>query len=301
MRRSIRQVSPDPLVPGETMRLRDGRALGFAQFGDPSGTPVFFFHGAGDSRLQRHEDDRVTRDAGVRLITVDRPGVGLSDFRPYRRLVDWPEDVAELADALGIHRFAILGYSMGGPHALACAYRLSYRLSACSVVSGIVPFDPREAWTDVAPYVRRFFTLARRSPRLIQPTLGWMAWQVRRDAEGFADRMYVSAPVEDQDVFRRPGRRDAAVAALREAARQGSRGLAWELAMVARPWRFRLEDIVFPVTLWYGTADRTAPVAMGEYLARALPRATLIRWPDDGHQAIFLHWREVLEEVSRSQ
>lgn len=259
--------------------------------------PVFFFHGAGDSRLQRHEDDDLARALGVRLITTDRPGVGLSDFRRFRRVVDWPDDAAELADALGLPTFTVLGYSMGGPHALACAYKLPYRVRACGVVAGIAPFDRPEAWRDVSPSVRRFFTLARRSPWLIQPSLSWMAWRVRRDAGAFADKQYGLAPREDQEIFALPGRREAAVVALREAARQGSRGLAWELTMVARPWRFRLEDIRTPVTLWYGTADQIAPIAMGEYLAGAIPGARLIRWPGDGHQAIFRHWREVLAQL----
>jgi pimeloyl-ACP methyl ester carboxylesterase len=102
-------------------RLRDGRALGYAEYGDPGGTPVFFFHGSPGSRLQRHPDASIASELGTRIITIDRPGYGLSDFQPERTLLDWPADVAQLADALHIERFAAIGLSGGGPYLLACA------------------------------------------------------------------------------------------------------------------------------------------------------------------------------------
>src|SRR5436305_1966425 len=100
----------------ETMVLRDGRTLGYAEFGDLSGKPLFFFHGGGDSRLQRHHDDSIAASLSIRLITVDRPGVGLSSFKRGRTLADWADDIAQLADSLKFDRFSLLGYSMGGPH-----------------------------------------------------------------------------------------------------------------------------------------------------------------------------------------
>src|SRR5437868_4337089 len=109
-------------------RLRDGRALGYAEYGDPGGTPVFFFHGSPGSRLQRHPDPSITSSFGARIITVDRPGYGRSDFQPGRRLLDWPADAAQLADALSIERFAAIGLSGGGPYLLACAYAMPERL-----------------------------------------------------------------------------------------------------------------------------------------------------------------------------
>src|SRR5947209_5723448 len=104
-----------------TLTLRDGRHLAYAEYGDPQGSPVVFLHGWGDSRLTRHPDDRGTAALGVRLLTVDRPGVGWSDFQRGRTLLDWPDDLAQLAGHLGVPRFAILGHSGGGPFALACA------------------------------------------------------------------------------------------------------------------------------------------------------------------------------------
>src|ERR1035441_6500144 len=104
--------------------LGDGRDIGWLELGEPDGAPVFAFHGTPGSRLQLTIDETAIGDAGVRLVCPDRPGYGLSTFQPGRRLVDWPGDVAHLADHLGIGRFAVMGISGGGPHAAACAAML---------------------------------------------------------------------------------------------------------------------------------------------------------------------------------
>ena len=103
----------------ETIVLKDGRKLAYAEWGDPAGKPVFHFHGSSGSRLERPPDEKVL--TGIRLITIDRPGHGLSDFKPGYRLLDWPDDVTALADHLGINKFAVEGWSFGGPYAIACA------------------------------------------------------------------------------------------------------------------------------------------------------------------------------------
>src|SRR5690348_6314631 len=96
--------------------LRDGRALGYAEFGDPTGAPVILLHGWCGSRLTRHPDDQLTASLGVRLIGVDRPGVGLSDRKPRRTLLDWPDDLEQLMDALDLQQAGVVGHSAGGPH-----------------------------------------------------------------------------------------------------------------------------------------------------------------------------------------
>jgi len=116
------------------LRLNDGRLLGYAEFGDPGGTPVMFFHGFPGSRLEGALGHEAAERAAVRMICIDRPGMGLSTFQPGRRMLDWPADVAALADALGIGRFAVGGVSGGGPYAAVCALR-------CLVPQGA--FEPR--------------------------------------------------------------------------------------------------------------------------------------------------------------
>ena len=120
------------------VRLRDGRNLAYSEWGPAEGVPVFGFHGTPNSRLV-HLGADAPRAAGVRLILPDRPGLGRSDFQPGRTLLDWPRDVAELADALGIDRFAAFGVSGGGPHAASCAAALGDRVTAVGLVSAAGP------------------------------------------------------------------------------------------------------------------------------------------------------------------
>jgi len=125
-----------------TIKLKDGRQLGYADLGNPDANHVIFhFHGFPGYRLEAMllADRAITKN--VRLIGIDRPGWGLSDFKKNRTLLDWPDDVAELADALGIDKFAVEGISGGGPYAAACAYKIPERLTSCGIISGLASKD----------------------------------------------------------------------------------------------------------------------------------------------------------------
>ena len=113
--------------------------MGFAVYGDASGRAVFHFNGSGGSRLEHPADLSILTGLGIRYISTDRPGHGISDPQPDRRLLDWPDDVEQLADHLGISTFHVIGWSAGGPHALACAYKLPNRISAGALISGLAP------------------------------------------------------------------------------------------------------------------------------------------------------------------
>src|SRR5262252_5487282 len=128
-----------PYEPTSLLTLRDGRTLAYLEVGSATGAPVFHFHGHGSSRLEALALADAAERAQLRLIALDRPGIGYSDPKPGDRLLDWPSDVAEAADQLGIVRFAVQGMSAGGPYALACAHALPDRVSACSLVSAVPP------------------------------------------------------------------------------------------------------------------------------------------------------------------
>src|SRR5690606_14168411 len=118
---------PEPMSPPSealTIALRDGRTLGYAEYGVADGKPVLVFHGSPGTRLQVRAAHRPALARGIRIIAPDRPGLGLSSRLPGRRIADWPDDVCELVDALGIDRCPVIGVSGGGPYAAACAWRL---------------------------------------------------------------------------------------------------------------------------------------------------------------------------------
>ncbi len=235
--------------------LPDGRWLAYAEFGDPDGRPVLLFHGTPGYRLNPWAADQELRSAGVRLIVPDRPGVGRSSAQPGRRLLDWPDDVRHLADALGLERFAVVGFSNGGPHAAACAYKLSPRITGTAVVAPMPPLDaPGAARQLGAP--SWYYPLARRAPWALRALYAGLAALARRDPRR-AERLLVGGMSEaDRRLFSRPelaGRFGADLAGA------GSCGVVEDERLMPRPWGFTPEQVTGPVRLWLGEHDALVP------------------------------------------
>ena len=283
------------ISPSNTLRLKDGRRLGYAEYGDPTGKLAFFFHGMPGSRLEARFADEIARKHALRLIAVDRPGYGLSDFQRGRSFLDWPDDVVELADALGIERFAVGGVSGGGPYVAACAYKIPQRLTAAGIVSGVGPFEAPEATQGMSRQNRLLFGLARRFPWAVPVPL-WLAAQgLRRFPKRAASFIERSFPEPDRKVLQsHPEVLDMLLRDAAEAYRPGVRGAAWESIMYARPWGFRLEDISMPVYLWQGEADANVPVSMGHYQAHAIPNCHATFYAGEGHLLCIDRMPEIL-------
>ena len=277
--------------------MRDRRLLAYAEFGDPVGKPVFYFHGSNGSRLERHPDESIAVSLGARVITVDRPGHGRSDFHPDHNLLDWPDDVEELADALGIGPFAVVGFSAGGPHAAACAYKIPHRITAAGVVSSFAPYDRSGATKAAKLYGRVILGLARRAPWILAPVLGLMSRMVHFNPALIVNQMGARMTSYDRALMVQPDIRGVLIESISESFRPGSRGLLAEVALLVRPWGFRLEDIQMQVYLWHSEIDPVVPLQMGLYLARGIPncRATFI--PGEGHILILSQWRQILSAV----
>jgi pimeloyl-ACP methyl ester carboxylesterase len=131
-------VSGDRAREG-TIDLHDGRGLGYREYGEATGTPIVYLHGMPGSRLDPVALDEEYRSLCLRLVAIERPGYGLSTARRTWGLLDWPADVAAVADRLALERFAVLGYSAGGKYAAACAYALPARVTGAAIVSGVGP------------------------------------------------------------------------------------------------------------------------------------------------------------------
>lgn len=153
------------------------------------------------SHLDFAPNDEAARSAGARIIAVDRPGVGGSDFRAGRRLRDWPDDIAALVDALGIERFAVLGFSFGGPYALAVAHALGSRVRAMGPVSAMGPFDRPRATERMMPPTRLMFALALTAGWLARPAVAGMTRSIARGPDRFITQMYRSVAAPDRAVL----------------------------------------------------------------------------------------------------
>lgn len=280
-----------------TIRLADDRLLGYDDLGDTTGTPVLFFHGFGSSRLIRHPDDSIADALGIRIIAPDRPGIGHSTRQPGRGLLDWPRDVAQLADRLGLDRFSILGWSGGGPYALATAWALPERVVRCALVSAPAPL----AGVPGAAYLQRSHRAAAHAagaaPWMIRLAMWRWARRQQRDPQGHLDAAVAQMIEADRVVMEDPRLRECMLANVAEIYRQGGRGIQDEALIIARRWDFSLREIGAPVRLWHGDADPTVPVAMGRYLAGVLAGCEASFYPGEGHQLLFDRWSEILADL----
>ncbi len=265
----------------QQIKLKDGRMLAYAEYGAPEGKPVFYFHGFPSSRLDWPTFDARAAAAAklnARIIAVDRPGTGLSDFKRGRELLDWPDDVIELADALQLDRFAVLGISGGGPYAAACAFKIPKRLTATVIVCGMAPSE--------APGVKEGISwfLPGQSPEVRRQILTGLAHGI----DQFESQMKQAYPEghPDRVMLDQPERVLVLMDALREAFRSGIDGVDQDAALYARPWRFQLQDITAEVHLWHGELDLNVPTSAGRYVADTIPNCHAKFLPDEGHFSI---------------
>lgn len=292
------QRSPMSANPGHRhITLSDGRRLAFAQCGDPDGRPVFFFHASGSSRLNRPAEDSIMLDLGIRFITTDRPGHGFSDPQPGRTLLDWPDDVSQLAQHLGIERFFVMGWSAGGPHALACAHQLHVRVLAGAVVAGVAPPERPRPYQGLPAANRLLAFGARRATPLVY-LLRSVAYRVLRgQPDHVAKRIAQSFAPVDRPFLREPEEQRQFIADLREGYRQGWRGPAWDDIILNRPWGFLLEDIPVRIDFWQGDMDANVPLGQAEYQHARIPSSRLTVWSGQGHLYPLQHWAQVLSSL----
>ena len=232
----------------QQIELPDGRMLGFAELGSTDGTPIIYNHGFPASRLEARLVESQATELGVRLIAVDRPGLGLSTPKPGRTLSDWPVDITCLADHLGLDRFAMLGVSGGGPATLACAFHLAERLTAVSLVCGLGPVAETDLLRIMHWPARFSFGVARRFPLLARILFGSLIGPLlARSPELTLRLLTVSSPAADVSVLNEETIRERLVDSLREAFRQGGKGPTAELILQATPWPFPIAGIRLPV------------------------------------------------------
>jgi pimeloyl-ACP methyl ester carboxylesterase len=286
-----------------TIKLPDGRRLGYAEYGDPAGKAVLHFHGTPDSRLEGTLPGLAESAArlGVRLILPDRPGFGLSDFKRGRTVLDWPEDVLGLADALGFEHFAIMGLSGGGPYAAACAYKIPQRLSRVGIVSGVGPPEMPGAMEMLEKSSDgQAVKLGSKSPWLLRLVLAYTVFQFRRDPHKMVSETASQVSPPDQAALKRSDVAETVVRMTAGAFQQGGRGAAWDYTLFSRPWGFSLGDIRLPVYLWHGEDDWICPAQMGRYVAQNIPGCQATFYPGEGHISLVVnHFAEILQVVAK--
>ncbi|HEX6116557.1 MAG TPA: alpha/beta hydrolase [Solirubrobacterales bacterium] len=261
--------------------LEDGRLLAFDEWGDRCGTPVFSFHGGISSRLDAAPLDAACRERGVRLIAPDRPGTGYSDPSPGRTLLDWPRDVAELADALGLERFGVMGWSLGGQYAAACAYALPTRVTRAALLAGVVPFEVEPGRAGLAWFDRWLLTLCRWAPPLAG--LGLRIGVSLPPLAGMQRIIACDGSDADREALRRDPSPTWAAESIKQSVRAGTGGVIRDYRVWREPWGFDLGRVGVEVGVWQGDDDGFVPVTDAEALAERIPGARLVVCPGEGH------------------
>lgn len=271
-----------------TITLSDGRRIGYEDKG--SGHVILFFHGQPGNRLFRPPDVD-----GYRVISIDRCGYGLSDYMPDFTVLGWADDVRQLADALDVDQFAVVGHSAGGPFALACAHQIPDRLTGCALVASAGP-----VYLQDVP-----MTALLRTNKILQPIKPlWIAgfnffwWMSRRNPKAFVEAANKIGHASDRalsDVVQ-----PMLHAVWNENLRVPVDGYRDEAGLLVRDWEFDFADVTMPVQVWHSPADTMAPFVWGKIFAEKLPNGVLHQVPEQGHFAILWnYWNEIGASVVR--
>jgi pimeloyl-ACP methyl ester carboxylesterase len=279
----------DPRMPG-SMVLDDGRNLSWYEHGDRSGRPCVFLPGSATSGHAGAALHAAAAGCGIRVISVDRPGLGRSDPVPERPLADWASDVEQLADHLALERFGLIGHSAGGAYALAVARRLSGRVTCTVVGAGSPPYS--ESWTradGVVPRMSRFYNgLAVHAPRLFGALYLLSAPRSAKAVDRLTALAARGGSPDAEFAREHPDETRTAMEALGDGCRQGSSGPTSDIATLCRPWGFDLREVAGPVEWWHGEQDTKVSPRSGREITSRLPRVTR-HFVDGGHYVLFAH------------
>ena len=282
----------------ESVKLSDGRSLSFARFGDPSGKPVFYFHGFPGSRLEPQSNHDAFLKAGIQLLALDRPGIGHSTSKNKRKLLDWPDDVVEIAKILKQEKFSILGVSGGGPYALACARAIPGYLNKVTVACGPGPMDAPNATSGMMLSNRVLFRYGRFFPPLLRLSVFLMVRQLSsKPVKGF-EKFVEGLPEPDRLVLSEPEAQEFVLASAVEGVCQGSGPLLEEIRIYSKLWGFKLDDLNVPISLFQGEVDIDVPASMARYQAELIPDCELNLYPTDGHFSLLVnHIDEIIASL----
>ncbi len=277
-------------ITDQVFKLKDGRNLGYAVYGDPDGTPLFFFHGWPVSRLHGARVDEIAKTLQIKVIATDRPGIGNSDFQKKRTLLDFPDDIVELADFLKISKFSVMGVSGGGPYSAVCAYKIPERINNTAIVVGLAPTYIKNICNGMALINNLCWTNYNRIPLLkelaslmvyIQYQLGYSLTFSTK-----SDRLLITKSIREYI------KNDVA-----EAVKNGLKGITHELKLYTTNWGFDVKDIKSKVFLYYGKDDKNVSLNMGKYYKQQIPNSILTVY-EGGHFSWIQHTEGILKTLT---
>jgi pimeloyl-ACP methyl ester carboxylesterase len=274
----------------------DDRQIGFAEFGDPQGRAVFWLHGTPGARRQIPMEARVYAEKRqIRLIGVDRPGIGSSSPYQYDTVFAFAEDLRTIADTLGIDRFEVIGLSGGGPYTLACAAAMPDRVVAAGVLGGVAPVRGADA---IGGGVSTLIAAAAPVVEVAGAPLRLAASQLIRLIRPVAEpALYAYArisPEADRRLLVRPEFKAMFLDDLLNGSRKQLAAPFADVVVFARDWGFRLDEVKVPIRWWHGDRDHIVPFEHGQHVVSRLPDAQLTHLPGESHLAGLGRAEEIL-------
>jgi pimeloyl-ACP methyl ester carboxylesterase len=288
-------MSPPLPAPREVNAV--GEIVGVYEYGDPDGAPVMVFHGTPACGAGFAWADTPARERGLRLIAPDRPGVGLSSRVPTFRVADYPARVLALADALGIKRFSVWGYSGGGPYAAACAALAGDRVTTSVVAAGMGQVGVWATFDEFEKTDRQMLNLVTKHPAVARVMLGTTGRLARMSPKTAMKSFEKQLNARDREVVVGLGDPNEVMALFTQAFLRGARGVVADYAAIAQPWGFDVERIATPLIVFHGDEDTMVPVRHAEELAKRVPGTQLTVWPGEGHLGTIAHVGEILDAL----
>lgn len=269
--------------------------LAWNEYGLSGGEPVFYFHGMPGSRLEVKPAEIIARDSGLRLIAPDRPGYGDSDAQDNFKLLDWPAVVSQLADRLNINRFSILGFSGGGPYALACAHAMPERIKKVTLFASPAPYDSDAVQEHIAAEFKPLYDLAITDIDAARQQVS----QLATSPDAVLNVFEAALPPEDKTIISNRVIRSQYLDNLALSLKTGIDGFVGDLQCYTSPWGFNLQDITTNIDIWHGRNDKNIGFAIGTYLAAKLQNSATHFLDDTGHLYLLDHWLDALESLKK--
>jgi pimeloyl-ACP methyl ester carboxylesterase len=284
-----------------TVRVQDGRELEVLQVGPADGLTFVLHLGTPSAAVDIPQLTRPAGARGLRTVTYSRPGYAGSTPAPGRCVADAAADTAAVLDAFGVDRFVTLGWSGGGPHALACAVLLPGRCLAAGTLAGVAPHEAEglDWMAGMGEENVAEVSAARAGEHELTAVLATRAAELAGVTGGqLAASLGGGGLVSEVDKAALTGEfADALAEDLRRAVSSGIAGWRDDLLAVVRPWGFALSDITVPVSVWQGGQDRMVPYAHGRWLAAHIPGARAHLYDDEGHLSLVYRFDRILDDL----
>jgi pimeloyl-ACP methyl ester carboxylesterase len=278
----------------------DDRQIGFAEFGDPQGRAVFWLHGTPGARRQIPMEARVYAEKRqIRLIGIDRPGIGSSTPHQYDTVFAFADDLRTIADTLGIDTMEVIGLSGGGPYTLACAAAMPDRVVAAGVIGGVAPTTGSDAiggglMGSVGLRVAPLLQVAGGPIGMVASALIRLIRPVGSPAVDLYGRV---SPEADRQVLARPEIKAMFLDDLLNGSRKQMAAPFADVVVFARDWGFRLDEVKVPVRWWHGDHDHIVPFEHGQHVVAKLPDVELYHLPGESHLAGLGRAEEILDTM----